>query len=272
MLSVVTEIEELEDLRAEWSQLWRDDPRATPFQSPEWLLPWWRHIFAGGQLWTIIQRRDGRLVSLLPLFRYGADREHLTFMGTGISDYLDLIGAPIASIPGDWTDASLEEIRPGSSLADLSDPQPCSVCPVTRLPATMQELLAQIDSKLAIDVHRSKNRLQRAGSVTIERANSLKDLFALHQARWESKSEQGMLAELRPADLSPRGRRGFRAPRDSAPLPSFTERNGRRRDLCLHAPPARLCLSQRLRPGSIETEPRHRAARPRDGRSHQGRR
>ena len=34
--------EELERLREEWLALWRRSPSATPFQSPMWLLPWWR--------------------------------------------------------------------------------------------------------------------------------------------------------------------------------------------------------------------------------------
>ena len=195
MLSVVTEIAELESLREEWSELWRSDARATPFQSPEWLLAWWHHVFQGGQLWTVTQRRDGRLISLLPLFRYGAERENLAFIGTGITDYLDLLGRPIDSIPGDWKQASLEEIRPGSPLFPLGSFEPCSVCPVIQLPASMDDLLARIDPKLAVDIHRSTNRLNKAGKVLMERTANLNDLFDLHRARWQERNEEGMLAE-----------------------------------------------------------------------------
>src|SRR2546423_3268063 len=37
----------LESLQPEWDRLWSRSPRATPFQSPAWLLPWWRHVGCG---------------------------------------------------------------------------------------------------------------------------------------------------------------------------------------------------------------------------------
>ena len=190
MLSVIADHAELEALRPEWSELWRNDPRATPFQSPEWLLAWWRHLFQGGQLWTVVQRRDDKLVSLLPAFRYGDRCQHLTLIGTGVTDYLDLLGEPIESIPGDWEDAGLEELRPGSPLLALGAGEACSVCPVASLPAT-------IDPKLAVDIHRASNRLHRAGAVKIERIESLDSLIELHRARWVERNEEGMLADER---------------------------------------------------------------------------
>jgi hypothetical protein len=36
----ITTMDALERLRWEWSELWTRSPAATPFQSPEWLLPW----------------------------------------------------------------------------------------------------------------------------------------------------------------------------------------------------------------------------------------
>ena len=190
MLSVITDRAELEALRPEWSELWQRDLRATPFQSPEWLLAWWHHLFQGGRLWTVIQRRDGKLVSLFPAFRYGDRLQHLTLIGTGVTDYLDSLGEPIDSIPGDWGDASLEELRPGSPLLKLGAGDQCSVCPVASLPATL-------DPKLAVDIHRAGNRLNRTGAVRIERVESLDSLFALHRARWMERNEEGMLADAR---------------------------------------------------------------------------
>ena len=37
----------LEALFPDWDRLWREDRRATPFQSPRWLLPWWKHVGEG---------------------------------------------------------------------------------------------------------------------------------------------------------------------------------------------------------------------------------
>lgn len=195
MLSVVTDFAEFAALRDEWSELWKSNPRATPFQAPEWLLPWCCYLFRGGKLWTVIERQNGRLTSLLPLFRWGAQCENLSFLGTGITDYLDGLGGPIESIPGDWKDANLEELRAESPLLALGNPEPCSVCPVITLPSTMDDLLKRIDPKLAIDIHRSSNRLNRAGKVRIERSTDLEDLFHLHRARWQERDEEGVLAD-----------------------------------------------------------------------------
>ncbi len=197
MLSVISDPAELEALRGEWSELWASDPRATPFQSPEWLLSWWKHLFQGGQMWTVVERRNGRLASLLPLFRWGLRGEKLSFIGSGVSDYLDLLGEPLDAIPGTWDSTSLEEIRTGSPLLQFGNPEPCSVCPVIPLPATMDDLLAVVDEKLAVDIHRSGNRLQRAGRVRIERTADPEDLFTLHRARWEQRDETGVLHEDR---------------------------------------------------------------------------
>jgi len=38
----VTTSAEVEALAPAWDDLWRRAPGATPFQSPAWLLPWWR--------------------------------------------------------------------------------------------------------------------------------------------------------------------------------------------------------------------------------------
>src|SRR4051812_43901967 len=55
----------LERLRPEWEVLWA----ATPFQSPAWLIPWWRHV-GGGELLSLVVRDAGALVGLFPFYRY----------------------------------------------------------------------------------------------------------------------------------------------------------------------------------------------------------
>ena len=138
MHKVIEDIAELESLRPEWSDLWRRCTRSTPFQSPEWLLAWWRHIFQGGRLWTIAIRDQGRLVGLLPFYRWGDRLQNLSFIGTGITDYNDVLlaeGVPLPPIQGDWESAQFEELREGSPLLGVGVPERCSVCPVISLPA-----------------------------------------------------------------------------------------------------------------------------------------
>ena len=53
---------------AEWWDLWRRDPRATPFQSPAWAEACWRHLGGGERLDAELRDGDGLLVAALPLF------------------------------------------------------------------------------------------------------------------------------------------------------------------------------------------------------------
>src|SRR5687767_10524445 len=54
----------LDELAAEWAELYARCPGATPFQSSAWLTAWWRHYGRAGALRLAVVRRDGRLVGL----------------------------------------------------------------------------------------------------------------------------------------------------------------------------------------------------------------
>jgi CelD/BcsL family acetyltransferase involved in cellulose biosynthesis len=55
----------LQALQAEWTTLLAQSQEATPFQSWEWVYPWWCH-YRQGSLCVYTIREDGRLVALLP--------------------------------------------------------------------------------------------------------------------------------------------------------------------------------------------------------------
>src|SRR5918998_2901979 len=96
-VEVVASLAELERLRPAWTALWHRARRATPFQSPDWLVPWWRHI-GEGELLTIavFDEAEGRLVGLAPLYLYAqASGERVVFpLGVATTDYLDALAAP----------------------------------------------------------------------------------------------------------------------------------------------------------------------------------
>ncbi len=60
-LQEITATRQLEALGPEWSALWERCVGATPFQTPEWLLPWWRSL-GRGELRGVALRQGGRLV------------------------------------------------------------------------------------------------------------------------------------------------------------------------------------------------------------------
>src|SRR5579883_949876 len=127
----ITSVEELEALRPEWSELWARCASATPFQSPEWLIPWWKHI-GEGDLWTLALRDQGRLVGLAPFYVYtqadSGEREVFP-IGIATTDYLDALLAPgyerrgmreifahLDAARDQWDACYLPELRPGSPL------------------------------------------------------------------------------------------------------------------------------------------------------------
>ena len=62
----ITSLDDLEALRGDWTALCDRSPRVTPFQRPEWLIPWW-HAFQPGEPWVLAVRKEERLAALAPL-------------------------------------------------------------------------------------------------------------------------------------------------------------------------------------------------------------
>src|SRR5437879_5591684 len=88
-------LDELEHLRSDWNHLWSRCPETTPFQSPAWLIAWSKHL-ARGELLVLSFTREENLVGIAP-FHILVDRtetKQVLLLGTGISDYLDIITAP----------------------------------------------------------------------------------------------------------------------------------------------------------------------------------
>lgn len=113
------------NLEEVWEDLYKKCPSATPFQSWGWLYSWWEHYGDRYSL-RLITLRDGELlVGILPLMldrSWGFGR--LLFVGTGITDYLDLLaregwedqvaraGLQTLQQMGSWHVADFQELRP----------------------------------------------------------------------------------------------------------------------------------------------------------------
>ncbi len=93
-LKVIASLQGLEELKPEWFALFQRCPRATPFQSPQWLLPWIKHLFQGGQIRALAMYDEQELIRFAPLFCWGIQQRTVAFLGAGVSDYGDLIFSP----------------------------------------------------------------------------------------------------------------------------------------------------------------------------------
>ena len=197
-------------LQPEWDALWRRTPGAIPFQSPRWLIPWWRR-FGTGRPHVATLRRDGQLAAVLPLYVF---ENRLLPIGAGLSDMLDALA------PGpDETAALLAfalreaerrnisacdliELPPSAQLLAAPAPWPAGIqpsvpCPVLPLAPGLPAVPARQLRKLRM----SRHRADRTGPwhVSVADAATLPTfqgrLLALHQSRWTALNEPGVFAD-----------------------------------------------------------------------------
>jgi len=206
-------------LAPEWEALWRRVPGASPFASPAWLLPWWRH-FGTGAPFVAIGRTGGRLSGVLPLYRLDEPGiRKLLPVGAGTTDHLDALLEPGVAV-GPLLQAALDRARAGGvDVCDLIEVPPGSAlhgiaprgwhvrwaagepCPVLTLPATIAELAGVVPGNTLRKVRMNRNRAARAGGFTIETAgpatvqSMLSELARLHQARWTAQGEAGAFSD-----------------------------------------------------------------------------
>lgn len=205
----------LEELGPEWDSLFDECPFATPFQSPAWLLPWTRHL-GEGRPFVLALRRNGTLSALAPLMLSGGE---LAFMGTGISDYLDVLALPGAEDEAassvfeyllrkseKWKRCSLRELRPGSPLLSADAPHGLrasrsagEVCLTVPLPDRAEELGRRGPRSGKNGSKRTRRMLEESGDLLVGTATPgalsgfLDSFFSLHAMRWRALGGTGVL-------------------------------------------------------------------------------
>ncbi|HEX3577630.1 MAG TPA: GNAT family N-acetyltransferase [Thermoanaerobaculia bacterium] len=209
-IEVITDAEKLESLSSPWFDLCQKT-EVTPFQTPMWLIPWWRN-FGSNDLAVIVSRNGDEIDAIAPLYILRDDESDESlgmFLGSGISDYLDVIGD--ASLVIDemsklncqlW---DLQQLQPTSSMLTVPVPDGFSenvedqeACPVLPL-GTEFEALGSTHFQKKLRYYR--RALHRAGAIRIETPTPdtlddlLTSLFDLHAARWKRRDLPGLLAD-----------------------------------------------------------------------------
>lgn len=207
---------QLHNLEPRWRELWSSVPDSTPFQSPDWLLPWCAH-YCPDPLFCFAFHASKSLVGFAPLF-IDHDRRafrRLLLLGTGNTDYLDvifqpevrkecwrLLAAEIEKCSDLWDECNLQRLRPESPLLQgiapnqrfLSEVSPQQPCPVLEL--------REVDSAASMlkKAQCYAAKLGQRHPFSIERVTpaSLNECFAalrqLHQERWREKGMPGVLS------------------------------------------------------------------------------
>jgi len=211
---VITDPDALAALEAEWLDLAVRTPGATPFQTPMWLLPWWR-AFGSNDLAVIAARNESGLDALAPLYIIRDDESDESlgvFLGTGISDHLDILG-DASLVMGDMTQLDcqlwdLQQLPASSSMINAplpdgwsdntEDQEPCPILPIAGAGDDLENLISTHFRK---KIRYYRRALERIGQVRIETPTSdtlddlLTALFDLHAARWRRRDLPGLLAD-----------------------------------------------------------------------------
>ena len=218
----------LRALREEWEGLVERCPTATIYQTWEWNEAWWRAFGAGKQLRLLLIRDREELLGIAPFYtsrHLKGPLRRLAFIGTGSSDYLDLVAEvdsdeAVANEVLCYLDgtkgfdlADLQQLRPGSLLLeaacaarnDTSLRRPASIiaqepCPYITLPESWEEYTKRLSKKSRSNLSYNDRLLFKSfPTAEIRKAESreldsaMDALFDLHQRRWKSRMLPGVL-------------------------------------------------------------------------------
>ena len=201
----------LTDLSGEWLSLWRKDPSASIFHTPQYArIAWETELGADHSLGVIEMIRDGVLTGLAAVM-IDEDRT-LRFLGNqAVTDYLGPISAPqdreavakafvdaIGSfewkraelfglaVPTGWPEAIARSAKAAGYEVDEAQQD---VCPRIEPLGTYEEYLASLDGKLRHEIRRKARRLEReAGPYTIRQSTAetlgadLERFYAMHRS------------------------------------------------------------------------------------------
>jgi len=215
---VVRTLPRLNELEGVWWELFARTPRATPFQSPAWLLSWLEALGRDVELWTIAVFRERELVGLLPLFQtFDGPTRVGRFLGHGVSDYLDGLVDPthcpdvvrtfwrvLDESPTGPQRLDLAALRADSPL--LTEERPLhaerrtgEVCPKIVLDESFEAYSRRLPAWLRRNLEQGEARAERCGGLRWQLATGstlptwLAMFFDLHALRWSARGQRGAL-------------------------------------------------------------------------------
>jgi len=217
------------ELVAAWEKALRRCRSATVFQTPQWILPWYRNA-PGRQapLAVVASDHDGP-VGIAPLvIQTGYAARVIRLASTGVSDYLDFVVAQgferqfgaslMAFLEGiRWDLLDLQQVPEGSIAARqvmqaavergfTLHTQVQEVCPSVPLPDSWREFRASLSKSMRQNVdYYPRMALRRLGAriqgPDSDGAGHLERIMALHQARWRRRWLPGSFGSRRVQDF-----------------------------------------------------------------------
>lgn len=217
------------DLRPVWDQTLEQSPNATVFQTWEWLYTWHKHFGQGSRPSILLVSDDsaGKPIAIAPLVikpYVSPLLRELTFIGVGVSDYLDVIsreGHSDAAVDAvfdfmhsnthRWDFVDLHQIPPRGLAADVTclaedhdelDAETLhhEMCPVIELPDSWDEYRKSLGKSLRFNVGYYERSLRKKHDVEMGVADAgtldaeMESLFRLHTQRWRKRWLPGVLS------------------------------------------------------------------------------
>lgn len=176
-------------LERAWDELLRESDADNPFLTFEWMSTWWQHYGSGKELFILIVKENGKAVAIAPLMK---SRNILfrviEFIGTGRSDYLDIIAARkkerivesimsyLLSVKREWDlinlqdlpffSATIEEMNNGAQLFGLGYAKyNCEVAPYLYFEGKWDDYLATKSKKHRYNILREFKKQQESMEV-----------------------------------------------------------------------------------------------------------
>lgn len=213
--SILRDTSELAAFQSQWTHLWLEDQHATPFQRPEWLLPWWRQ-FGQPDLRAVVVKQADQVLAFLPFYVYqesSASERKLLLLGAGTTDYLS--GVFGAKCTPDHVKAGMDcllnsegwdvmhamQIRRDSPLFEYFQSHGIACVPAEPCSSVPAVTVKDLPTKIRRNFMYYRNKASRSGvlEVSIADASNCRETFeslvSLHTSRWRSAGEPGVLAD-----------------------------------------------------------------------------
>ena len=224
--------EELRSFVPAWRHLWKRDPNALPFQSPEWLAPWWRQ-FGTEELCALVIERGDKAIGFLPFYVYSDPvngQRQLLPLGVGTTDYLDgvfaegctpnEIGAAVELLRNEVAhdvfcatqlpehsrllQALKERAETGGQRSEFLNSDDAALVSLSEgCSRTAAVRMTELPQKIRRNAMYYRNRAQKCGELQLVRADEsnwaevFHELQRLHTRRWRTRGEDGVLADHR---------------------------------------------------------------------------
>jgi CelD/BcsL family acetyltransferase involved in cellulose biosynthesis len=215
----------LESVLPEWEEVFRSDPEATAFMSPQWARAWWRTWGASDRPWIVAVRENRQLVGLAPfmlrrrgplrvLGRPGSHPSQDVLARPGLrADVAKAVVAEIAQRRKEW-DVLAFSCFPGDSAIGPSLRQRglrfrqrrTATYPRIELPGSFDEYLATLPRKRRSNLRRHLRRLED-GELEVRRVSepaaigaAIDRWHSLKLSWWEAKEG----AEIHAGQRGPR--------------------------------------------------------------------